>query len=361
MGMPELTFSMQKAANTVAERVSSGIVAMILRDTKANGVHTINRESDIPSGISAENVNAIKRAMLGYINKPETIYVSIIAADAEIGTGFRALSTYSYDYLVGPTDIAAKDATALAALVKEARVKRYIGKVILPDTTADCEGVINFVATNIKDGKATYTAAQYASRIAGILAGTPSDCSATYAALPEVTSVDQIAGPDAAIDAGKLILIDDGRQVKLGRAVTSKTTIGPNDSAILKKIKLVSALDLIRYHSIATVEDKYLGKCANTYDNKCILLSALKDFMAILESKNTLPPRSSLVELDASSIRKFLLDKASADGNTAEVERIKKLSDDMLRKENTGSHVFLHMAGKVMDSMEDFHIVFEAK
>ncbi len=67
------------------------------------------------------------------------------------------------------------------------------------------------------------------------------------------------------------------------------------------------------------------------------------------------------MELDASSIRKFLLDKASADGNTAEVERIKKLSDDMLRKENTGSHVFLHMAGKVMDSMEDFHIVFEAK
>mgnify|MGYP001134642805 CR=1 FL=1 len=48
MGLPELTFSLKKAADNVAARVSSGIVAMILRDAKANGLHTINRESDIP-------------------------------------------------------------------------------------------------------------------------------------------------------------------------------------------------------------------------------------------------------------------------------------------------------------------------
>ena len=43
MGLPELTFSLKKAADNVATRVSSGIVAMILRDAKANGLHTINR------------------------------------------------------------------------------------------------------------------------------------------------------------------------------------------------------------------------------------------------------------------------------------------------------------------------------
>lgn len=36
MGLPELTFSLKKAADNVAARVSSGIVAMILRDAKAN-------------------------------------------------------------------------------------------------------------------------------------------------------------------------------------------------------------------------------------------------------------------------------------------------------------------------------------
>ena len=61
MGLPELTFSLKKAADNVATRVSSGIVAMILRDAKANGLHTINRESDIPSELGAANIaNTIK-------------------------------------------------------------------------------------------------------------------------------------------------------------------------------------------------------------------------------------------------------------------------------------------------------------
>ena len=78
MGLPELTFSLKKAADNVATRVSSGIVAMILRDAKANGLHTINRESDIPSELGAANIAAIKRAMLGYITKPTTLYVRLV-------------------------------------------------------------------------------------------------------------------------------------------------------------------------------------------------------------------------------------------------------------------------------------------
>ena len=176
MGLPELTFSLKKAADNVATRVSSGIVAMILRDAKANGLHTINRESDIPSELGAANIAAIKRAMLGYITKPTTLYVSVIGADADIKTGFQALAVHSYDYLVGPVDIASADATALAAQVKAQRTKRYVGKVILPNVAADDEGVINFVSSGIKVGEGTFTAAQYAGRIAGVLAGTPAYC-----------------------------------------------------------------------------------------------------------------------------------------------------------------------------------------
>ena len=164
MGLPELTFSLKKAADNVATRVSSGIVAMILRDAKANGLHTINRESDIPSELGAANIAAIKRAMLGYITKPTTLYVSVIGADADIKTGFQALAVHSYDYLVGPVDIASADATALAAQVKAQRTKRYVGKVILPNVAADDEGVINFVSSGIKVGEGTFTAAQDAGR-----------------------------------------------------------------------------------------------------------------------------------------------------------------------------------------------------
>ena len=129
---------------------------------------------------------------------------------------------------------------------------------------------------------------------------------------------------------------------------------------MLKKIKLVAAVDLIRYYAITTVEDEYLGKCANTYDNKCILLVAFSDFFTSLEAQNVVQSGTSGAELDAEAIREFLLTEAEEAGNTAEVSRIKALSDDALRKEDTGSHVFLHLYGHVLDAMEDFHITLEA-
>lgn len=361
MGLPELTFALKKAADTVATRVSAGIVAMILRDTKANGLHTINRESDIPAELGADNIAAIKRAMMGYITKPDVVYVSVIGADESIADGFHALAVHSYDYLVGPTAISSSDATALANLVKAERAKRYIGKVVLPDTTADDAGVINFVSSGIKVDDTTFTAAQYASRIAGMLACTPATCSATYAALEELTAVDAQNDPDAAVDAGKLFLIDDGRRIKLSRAVTSKTTLEDDEPEMLKKIKLVSALDLIRYYAITTVEDEYLGKCTNSYDNKCILLVAFSEFFASLEAQDIVQKGSSGAELDADAIRTYLLEKATEAGDTEEVVRIKALTDEALRKEDTGSHVFLYLYGHVLDAMEDFHITLEAQ
>lgn len=361
MGLPELTFSLKKAADTVATRISAGIVAMILRDAKANGVYTINRESDIPSELGATNIAAIKRAMMGYITKPDVIYVSVIGTETAIAEGFNALAVHSYDYLVGPADITTSDATALAGLVKAQRTKRYIGKAVLPNTAADDEGVINFVSAGIKAGDATFTTAQYAGRIAGVLAGTPAECSATYAVLEELTDVTAQADPDAAVDAGKLFLLDDGRRIKLSRAVTSKTTIGEDEPEMLKKIKLVAALDLIRYYAITTVEDEYLGKCANTYDNKCILLTAFSEFFATLEAQNVIEEGSSGAELDAEAIRAYLLEQATDAGDAEEATRIKALTDEALRKEDTGSHVFLYLYGHVLDAMEDFHITLEAQ
>lgn len=284
----------------------------------------------------------------------------VSSEDGTVSDGFTALGQYSYDYLVAPPDITTPDTTTLADLVKEQRKGRYIGKAVLPDTAADHEGIINFTATNIKVGATTYeTGGKYASRIAGILAGTPADCSATYAPLPEVTGVDATEDADAAINSGKLILINDGRQVKLGRAVTSKTTVADGETQALKKIKMVAAVDLIRYYAMTTIEDHYQGKCSNTYDNKCILLTALRGYLKELENGDVLLEKSSGAELDAAAIRAFLIDQASKAGNVEEANRIRALDDAAVVKEDTGSYVFIRLFGYVLDAMEDFAVVLE--
>ncbi|MBR2934909.1 MAG: phage tail sheath subtilisin-like domain-containing protein [Oscillospiraceae bacterium] len=354
MGLPTITFSLQKAAQSAAARISAGRVALILRDEKVNGLHTVYQQGDIPAELSQANKDAVLRALIGHINKPELVYLSVIGTADEIEAGFAALASFSYDYLAGPVDIDDGDAQALADLVKEHRKLRYIGKVVLPNVAADHEGVINFAASGITVGDKAYSAAQCCSRIAGILAGTPAACSATYAMLGEVTDVTAMDKPDEAVDAGKLFLINDGRRVKLSRAVTSKVTFTDDEPEALRKIKLVATVDLIRYHAISTVEDEYLGKCANSYDNKCILLVALGDYLKVLEQEGALKAGSSGVKLDAAATRKYLLAQ-----DPSRADEIKAMSDEQVVKEDTGSKVFIRMFGKALDAMEDFDLVLE--
>ena len=157
--------------------------------------------------------------------------------------------------------------------------------------------------------------------------------------------------------SGCINIIDDGRVRKLSRAVTSKVTIGDTEPEALKKIKMTAAIDLIRYYAVSSVEDDYFGKCANTYDDKCVLLLAMQDYLKSLENSKVLESGSSGAVLDADATRKYLITAAGDDAT--EAERIKKLSDNEVIKENTGSKVFLKLYGNIMDAMEDFAIVFE--
>ena len=201
-------------------------------------------------------------------------------------------------------------------------------------------------------GATTYeTGGKYASRIAGILAGTPADCSATYAPLPEVTGVDAIEDADAAINSGKLVLINDGRQVKLGRAVTSKTTVADGETQALKKIKMVAAVDLIRYYALTTIEDNYQGKCSNTYDNKCVLVTAISAFLQELEAQGVLNPGESWCEIDVEAQQKWMQSQGVDTASMTEQE---------IREYQTGSWVFIKAGGRLVDAMEDFQVSFDA-
>lgn len=103
MGLPELTFTLKKAAETVSTRISRGAVALILRDSKANGVHVVCQESDIPTTLGADNIAYIKRALMGYINRPSAVYVSVVARRRERSRRASARwRAYTYDYIAGP-------------------------------------------------------------------------------------------------------------------------------------------------------------------------------------------------------------------------------------------------------------------
>jgi len=196
-----------------------------------------------------------------------------------------------------------------------------------------------------------YSKIKFTSRIAGIVAGLPIDRSLTYQAFPEVEGFDELADDDArntAIDAGKLILINDGENIKIARGVNSMTTTTATQGAVFKKIRIVETIDMIRDDLTDTIKDNYVGKWLNIYDNKLLLIAAINSYLSLLERDVTLDPEyNNICKIDTERQKIYLdgLGIKTEDMTNAEIDRY-----------NTNDQVFLMINIKPVDSMEDFFL-----
>jgi hypothetical protein len=348
MGLPNIIINFKTAGITAIKRGQRGIVAIILKDSASNGVTVLNSINDIPAGLSQANKEHITRAFVGGISVPKKVLIYVIpVADADYTNAYTYLETVKFDYLVCPPDVSGALATATATWVKTQRdsLDKKI-KAVLPSTTSDHEGIINFDTNNIKVGAVTFTAAQYCSRIAGILAGTPLTVSATFTVLSEVTDVPRLTKTqaDTAIDAGKLVLYHDGEKVKIARAVNSLVTTSTDKGASFKKIKIVDILDLVHSDIKKTSNDSYVGKVANSYDNKCLLITAIKGYYDQLEIDGLLDKGKSSIGIDIIAQTSYL--------TSAGVD-VSDLSEYDIKSANTADKVFLASSIKPLDAIED--------
>ena len=224
IGLPTLTITFQKAASQAAARSKRGFVGVFVRDANAQGVHQLSSEALIPSTLGTANQEYIKRAFIGSDRgKPSKVVAVVIdtTASTALADGLALISSMSLDYVAGPPDITAAEKTAMETWVKARRADYFTEKLIEPNaaTAPNDKGIINFAETDesIVEGTTAYTAAEYTSRIAGILAGIPPSMSATYAKLPELTAVTARSETEinTAISNGKLVLIHDGLVAKI--------------------------------------------------------------------------------------------------------------------------------------------------
>lgn len=354
MGLPNIEIIFKTLAISAIKRGDRGIVALILKDTLQAPLTNPIKMADvskIPDSLSADNKAEIERAFIGYINPPKQVIAYVIAPDATDYTAAQTyLETIKWDYIAMPA-IIQTEVTAFASWIKSCRdTKGLKVKAILPHCIADHEGIINFDTDDIKVGTDTYTAAQYCSRIAGIIAGTPLTMAATYAVLSEVDDVPHHTKDefDALIDAGKLVLMNDGEKVKIARAVNSLTTLTTDKGEDFQKIKIVDIMDLIYGDIHSTTEDNYIGKVPNDYDHKCLLIIAINAYLETLANSNLLDKSSSnSVEIDLEAQKEYLAGKGTD---------VDSMKDQAIKEANTGSKVFLGGNVKILDAMEDMDL-----
>ena len=158
-------------------------------------------------------------------------------------------------------------------------------------------------------------------------------------------SITETATPDADIDAGKLILVNDGENIKIGRGVNSLTTTTVTKGAKFKKIKIMEAIDLMRDDIRDTFAAEYVGKINNFYDNKVLFLTAVNAYLKGLQGDEVLDPNfTALAEIDIDA-QELYLQSVGTDTSTLTAAQIKEY--------NTGSKVFVRASGSPLDAMED--------
>ena len=349
MGLPSMNILFKTTGTTAIKRGERGIVALILKDTVVPTVNPIimSGVDEIPTTLSADNKEQLGLAFMGYINPPKQVIAYIQATTTtDYVDAQHYLETVKWDYIAVP-GIADADVTTFATWIKGLRDTKDIKvKAVLPNCVGDHEGIINFSAATIETSTDTYTVKEYCSRIAGLLAGTPLNISATYAPLPEVQDVDHLTKTDmnTAIDAGKLILMNDGRKIKVARAVNSLVTTTADKGAAFKKIKIVDIMDQIHDDVKSTVEDNYIGKTPNDYDHKVLLISAISGYFDSLELSGLLDKNKNSVFVDIPS-QTVYLKGVGIDTNAMTVQEIKEA--------NTEDQVFLAASIKILDAMEN--------
>jgi hypothetical protein len=361
MGLPSTNIVFRQQASTAIQRGNKGIVVLILEEAAVPEINPVEIDGidNIPDSLSDDNKEQIELTFIGYINPPKKVIAYIVPKPtgdplpaADYSDAQHYLETIIWDYIAVP-EIADDAVTNFATWIKGLRGTKNIKvKAVLPNCAGDHEGIINYTNESNKQSDKEYTAKQYCARIAGFLAGTPLNSSATYAPLTELVDCDHLTKEEAdtAVDAGKLILINDGRKVKIGRAVNSLVTLPEGKGKSYKKIKVIDIMDQ-EYRDIKeTIEDRYTGKVENDYDHKTLLINAIGDYFSELEMQGLLNKGNSDVSIDLPAQKAYLKSVGYTMPDGREVD---DMTEQEIKEANTDEKVFMTGSQKIIDVMED--------
>lgn len=354
LGMPKVQITFVEEAVRRTKQQEQGIVALILRDTIGEGVKKnfeVHPDSELPSFLSEENKKQIKLALMGHDKRPKKVIVYVISPEEDYTEALNWLEIQNFQYLAVPTVETDNKAKVIADWITKCRRNKKLCKGVLPNYKGDKEYLINYATDLVYQNEECFTTEQYCSRIAGLLAGTSLTISCTYAVLEEVTDCSRLTLEEmnAAVGEGKLIVFHDGEKVKVARGVNSLTTIGENQGDKSKKIKIIEARDSMSESLEKTIQDVYIGQVANSFDNKCLLLTEIQDFFEKMKKEEIVSDYS--VEFDLEGIKAYL-----------EKENIstEELTEEEIIKEDTGEQVFFKVNAKILDVMEEIGIKIAA-
>lgn len=347
LGLPSFSMIFSGKAMSAIERSARGVVAIVLTDATEGGkdlnIYKKLDEIDFESW-TKQNYNYLKLVFAG---APSTVIAIRRTENAEgYNAELRKLKDLKWNYLTIP-GLGPADTTTISAWIKQYRDdERKTFKAILANCKGDHEGIINFTTENISTTitMEKHTAAEYCTRIAGVLAGLSLARSSTYYVLDDISEAETPDDPNERINAGELVIIFDGKKYKIGRGVNSLVTFTAEKTEDVRFIKIVEGMDLYMDDIRQTYEESYVGKIINDYDGKQMLVAAIGAYHKGLLGNVLDKSFDNVVAIDIEAQRTYLESRGM---DTSEMD------DIAVAKANTGTQVFIASNIKFVNAMED--------
>ncbi len=351
MGLPETKIDFEQLAVTAALRSERGIVALILEDnTKTPATTLISREADIVLG--DWTVGSIERIKMCLRSGAFKVLAVRMLKNAEgnndVAATLDSIGMMEWNWACVPGEA---DPVMLVDWIKAARAEGKPYKAVVGGASApDCAGIVNLTTENIVSGfmgtGKTYTPAEYAVRVVGVLAGISLSESVTGYVFEDIVSADPHADANAEIDNGDFVIVFNGVNYECGRGVTSlKTTT--DVPKLFKKIKHVEGADMISADISKFFKGNYKGKRVNSYDNKQSFVADCINYFKDLRGSVLSPDFDNVAMVDAEAQTDYLRN-AGVDTDM--------MTDVQILEANTGELVFIAARLTLIDAMEDLYM-----
>lgn len=349
MPLPSIDINFTQKAVTAISRSSRGILAVVVLDDTVPET-SVKEYRDISTFVetdyTAENAEILKKAFMLPINKLMVCKIGTIDA---MTVAMDLLKNKVFDWCcVVSQEVTDQDDLAnwiIARNEVNARKVKFMGYKL---TASDDMHIHNFTNDSvlIEDDTAVTPGHEYLVRLAAIFAYLSINQSATYYELKDLASVTEVVDPDAAVDSGELILINDEGKVRIARGVNTLTTLSDEKTEDMKSVLIVEAMDLISYDINQTYKDDYLGKYKNSYDNQVLFLSAINGYFRALERENVLESTySNKASVAVEKQREAWIDI----GNTEAAD----WTEQEVKNNTFKNKLFLAANNKILNAMED--------
>lgn len=263
--------------------------------------YTVENEKEANDLLGTASAKPVTRALAGGA-KEVLVYAVPTNADAseqyaDMRDAFEARPFNVFVY-PGETDASEQDATLAWCQRNRDEGKNFT--VVFGGSAADDqdptvgnarsirlkdEYAVNLITGVVLGDGSQLTSAEYATTIAGLIAGTAINKSITYTALPvsDVTKRLRNSEINTALTSGSLVLVHDGRSVKVEQGITTNS-----DATKRGKIRIMRARQAVATDIPATACDHYIGKIDNNPAGQAALISAIKAYLETLEVNNVL-------------------------------------------------------------------------